>query len=149
MLVGNVLEKVNAEAVWELCANKLADAIRDIWLKNTGEHVSKWNSAFSEDSAALQGLRDEGFLDLVGLDYIFKWWGASDSEQLAGELDVIWKLLKNDGSGAAVTCYRTWIRLAKRDFLLGLYPDETAKREVSRMALRDAFQQWNKLFQKI
>ncbi len=145
MLIGNVLEKTTAESAWELCADKLADRIRDIWQKKAKLGLSRWEEAFSEDAEALPGLREEGFRELVGLDYIFKWWGATDSDELAGEIDVIWKLADEEN----ITCYRTWVKLAERDFILGLYKDERAKREANRKAFRDAFAQWKELFEKL
>lgn len=145
MLVGNVLERTNAEYAWQLCADRLADWVRDIWLDNRKQKIQKWEEALPEDPAALAGLREEGFTELVGLDYIFKWWGADDSDSLAGEIDVIWKVADKKGD-AAVTCYRSWIRLAERDFILGLYSEEPAKREYNRKEFRSAFGQWLELF---
>lgn len=146
MLIGNVLEKMKAEAAWQLCADKLADTTRNIWQKNKAEGLTKWETDLSEEAAALPGMREEGFRGLVGLDYIFKWWGSDDSDGLAGEIDVIWKVISEDGD--AIATYRTWIKLADRDFILGLYKDEAAKRDANRAAFRDAFAQWKKLFDK-
>lgn len=145
MLIGNVLEKTNAESAWELCADKLADRVRDEWLDNSKKGLKKWEETFSEDAAALPGLREEGFGDLVGLDYIFKWWGAQDADELAGEIDVIWKVATEE----QIVCYRTWVKLAERDFVLGLYREERAKREENRKAFRAAFAQWKGLFEKL
>jgi len=145
MLIGNVLEKTTAESAWELTADKLADRIRDIWQEKGKLGLVRWEEAFAEDAAALPGLREEGFKDLVGLDYIFKWWGANDSDELAGEIDVIWKLAGEE----SIACYRTWIKVAERDFILGLYKDERAKREAARKAFREAFAQWKVLFEKL
>ena len=142
MLIGNVLEKTPAEAAWQLCADKLADAVRTCWQENTGKGEKQWEDAWHEDPAAMQGLRAEGFKGLVGLDYIFKWWGAPDSEELAGVVDVIWKVMSDDG----IATYRTWIKLAERDFVLGLYREEGAKRQKNREGFRDAFAQWRELF---
>lgn len=148
MLIGNVLEKTSAEWAWQLCADKLADQVRDSWLVNQKKGVKNWEIGFSEDPGALPGLQKEGFKGLVGLDYIFKWWGAEDSDGLAGEVDVIWKVIgENDDD--SVICYRSWVKLAERDFILGLYKDERSKREVNREAFRDAFAQWKELFAKI
>ncbi len=152
MLVGNVLEKTPAEAAWQVCAYKLADQIRTSWQDHMSAGDRKWEDSFSEDPIALLGLRAEGFEGLVGLDYIFKWWGAEDSDGLAGELDVMWKIIRDenaDGTVDGVNCYRTWIKLAERDFILGLYKDEPAKREANRNAFRDAFAQWKNLFAKL
>lgn len=145
MLIGNVLEKTTAESAWELCADKLADRIRDIWQEKTKLSAVRWEEAFAEDAQALPGLREEGFGNLVGLDYIFKWWGANDSDELAGEIDVIWKVAGEDN----IVCYRSWLKVAERDFILGLYKDERSKREVNRNAFREAFAQWKELFEKL
>lgn len=145
MLIGNVLEKTSAESAWELCADKLADGIRDIWLDKRKLGLTRWQEALTADTTALPGLREEGFGNLVGLDYIFKWWGAEDSEELAGEIDVIWKLAGEE----EITCYRSWIKLAERDFILGLYKEERDKREANRKAFREAFAQWKALFGKL
>ena len=144
MLIGNVLEKTPAETAWQLCADKLADWLRNSYLDHSGRGDKKWEEATHEDPAALQGLREEGFGAVVGLDYILKWWGGRDSEELAGQLEVVWKLVDGDG----VACYKTWIKLAERDFILGLYRDEGGKREATRAELRRAFDQWRKLFQE-
>ena len=149
MLVGNVLEKTPAEAAWQLCAAKLADQVRTSWQDHTKAGDQKWEDTFHEDPNALIGLRAEGFKGLVGLDYVFKWWGAEDSEALAGELDVMWKTIRDDdddGDADGVNCYRTWIKLAERDFILGLYREEPAKRTANREAFQDAFRQWRELF---
>ncbi|MCC8357220.1 MAG: hypothetical protein LJU34_05135 [Oscillospiraceae bacterium] len=145
MLIGSVLEKMDAECAWQLCADKLADSVRNSWQKNTAGRVSKWEDAFSEDVTALAGLREEGFTNLVGLDYIFKWWGAKDDEELAGQVDVVWKVASDEG----VSTYHSWIKLAERDFILGRYREERAKRDANRAAFRDAFAQWRKLFEQI
>jgi len=148
MLVGNILEKMKAEYAWQLCADKLADSIRDIWLAKTEEGSLGWEVGLSEDPNALGGLREEGFGDIVGLDYIFKYWGATDSDALAGEIDVIWKLVGSDEDDGNIRCYRTWLKVADRDFILGLYTSERDKREANRAAFRDAFAHWKTLFEK-
>ena len=143
MLVGNVLEKTDATAAWQLSADKLADWVRSVWQENTKLGLTAWEAGMPEDPAAFAGLREEGFKDLVGLDYIFKWWGGKgDSDALAGQVDVIWKIIESDG----VATYRTWIKIAERDFILGLYKEEGAKREKNREAFREAFAQWKELF---
>lgn len=145
MLIGNVLEKTPSDAAWQLSADKLADWVRTSFLDHKKQGSEKWEDAMHEDPAVLPGLREEGFEGLVGLDYIFKWWGAGDPEALGGEIDVLWKTVapsEQDG----VRCYRTWIKLAERDFTLGLYPEERVKRERTREAFREAFAQWRKLF---
>ena len=142
MLISNILEKAPAEAAWQLCADKLADWVRSGYLSHKEAKDTKWEDVMHEDPAALPGLREEGFTGVVGLDYIFRWWGAQDSEELAGQLDVIWKVVEGKG----VSCYRSWIKLAERDFILGLYKEEGHKREANRAAFRDAFNQWRGLF---
>lgn len=144
MLVSNVLEKTPAETAWQLCADKLGDWVRTSWQEHEKLGVKQWEDTMHEDPAALPGLREEGFSGLVGLDYILKWWGSSDSEALAGQLDVIWKTM----NGESVVCYKTWIKLAERDFIFGLYREEGAKRDANRAAFRDAFAQWRSLFEK-
>ena len=144
MLVGMTLEKTEAVTARQLCAYKLADWVRSSWLGHQHDGIEKFEDAISEDPAALQGLRAEGFANLVGVDYIFKWWGAADSEGLAGVVDVIWKTM--DLENGAVLCYRTWIKLAERDFTLALYREEGAKREFNRRAFGEAFDQWLALF---
>ena len=141
MLIGNVLEKTPAEAAWQLCADKLADWVRTSFLEHRSAGHKKWEDATHEDPAALPGLREEGIAGLVGLDYILKWWGSEDAAALAGQLDVVWKIMDGDG----LVCYKTWIKLAERDFILGIHKEEGAKREANRAAFRDAFVQWQKL----
>ena len=145
MLIGNVLEKTTAEAAWQLCADKLADRVRDKWQENAKGGLKKWEETFSEDEAAIPGLREEGFANLVGVDYMFRWWGGTDSEELAGQVDVIWKI----ATEAEIYCYRTWVKLAERDFVLGLYREERDKRAANREAFREAFAQWKGLFEKL
>ncbi len=145
MLIGKVLEKTQAEKAWQVCADKLADRIRNLWQNNTSLGLTQWEESLSEDPNALAGLREEGFKDLVGIDYIFKWWGGTDSEELAGEINVIWKLGAADG----IHCYRSWLKIAERDFILGLYKNEREKREANRAAFRDAFAAWQALFAQL
>lgn len=142
MLIGKVLEKTRAEQAWQVCADKLADNIRNIWQTNTKLGLHQWEESLSEEPIALSGLREEGFKDLVGVDYIFKWWGSEDSEELAGEINVIWKV----GTDEGINCYRSWLKIAERDFILGLYKTEREKREANRAAFRDAFAAWQELF---
>lgn len=143
MLIGNVLEKTTTESAWQICADKLADHVRNIWLEQTNTGSKRWEDAFSEDPAALPGLREEGIHNLAGLDYIMKWWGGEDSDSLAGEIDVIWKIAEEHGG---IACYRTWIKLAERDFTFPLYTEESEKRRENRKNFRAAFTQWNTLF---
>lgn len=152
MLIGSVLEKTPAESAWQLTADRLADWVRTSWLDHKKEGVAQWEDTMVEDPSALVGLRAEGFKGLVGLDYIFKWWGAGDSEELSGVVDVIWKVIRDDdadGDADGVNCYRTWIRLAERDFILGLYKEEGAKRQATRAEFREAFHLWRDLFKKL
>lgn len=139
------MEKTTAESALHLCSDKLADSIRNIWLENTKQGVVSWEKMLSEDPCALPGLREEGFESLVGLDYIFKWWGGQDSDDLAGEIDVTWKVIGKEEMDN-ILCYRTWIKVAERDFVLGMYPDERSKREVFRASFHRAFKQWRELF---
>ena len=145
MLISNVLEKTPAETAWQLCADKLADWVRTSWQEHTNAGVKQWEDSLHEDPAAIPGLREEGFKGLVGLDYIFKWWGGRDSEELSGQIDVIWKVIE-DGH---IACYKTWIKLAERDFILGIYRVEDGKREVNREEFRNAFAKWKGLFEQL
>lgn len=147
MLIGNNLEKTNAEYAWHLCADKLADTIRDIWLTNTGMGREKWETGFSEDMNALPGLCEEGFVDLVGLDYIFKWWGGKKTDDFAGEISVIWKLARGNNE-TCISCYRTWIKATVGDFMLDECKGEYEKREVTRATFRQAFALWKDMFEK-
>ena len=65
MLIGNVLEKTNAEAAWQLCADKLGDWVRTSWQDHVKAGDKQWEDAFHEDPNALPGLRVEGFKGLV------------------------------------------------------------------------------------
>ncbi len=142
MLVSNVLEKTPAEAAWQLCADKLADWTRTAFMDHLNAGDKQWEEVTHEDPAALTGLREEGFGNVVGLDYILKWWGNRDSEELAGQIDVIWKVME----GNQIACYKSWIKLAERDFILGIYKTEGARREAFRKEFRDAFAGWKTLF---
>ena len=146
MLLGSIMEKTDAEAAWQLCADKLADWVRTCWQENEEKGVERWEETTHEDPAALPGLREEGFDGLVGLDYILKWWGTNDPDEPAGELDVIWKAT---GKSEGVTCYRTWAKLSVKDFILGVYKTEGAKRDANRAAFRDAFAQWRAMYAKL
>ena len=145
MLIGNVLEKSSAQSAMQLCADKLADSVRSTWQEHRKRRDPQWDEGWPEDPIAMGGLREEGFKGLVGMDYILKWWGAKDSEDLAGVLEVIWKVAEED----AISCYRTWIKLSEQDFILGLYREEGDKREKNREAFREAFAQWHALFQTL
>ena len=145
MLISSVLEKTPAEAAWQLCADKLADWVRTSYLEHLNAGARQWEDAMHEDPAALVGLREEGFGHIVGLDYVLKWWGSRDSEELAGQLDVIWKVMEGD----SISCYKSWIKLAERDFILGVQKTEAGKREATRAEFREAFAQWRKLFSRL
>ncbi len=148
MLVGNILEKTEAFCAWQVCADRLADWMRNTWQSHGNDRVPQWEDSTMEQSTAIPGLRSEGFDNLVSVDYILKWWGGKDSETLSGELNVIWKVFKPDNNSDSFECYRTWIRLAPRDFILGQYKSEMEKREANRAAVREAFHQWQALFIK-
>lgn len=144
MLIGSVFEKTSAVAAWELCADKLGDWVRNIWQRNTVAGFPQWEVSEIEDPAAIPGLRAEGFTGLVGIDYIFKWWGSQGNDDLAGIVEVIWKVMPEDSE--AITCYKTWVKLAERDFILGLQNSEPAKREANRAEFRRAFARWKEFY---
>lgn len=146
MLIGSVLEKTDAESAWQLSADKTADWVRTCWQENEKHENEQWEKTLHENPVALGGLREEGFPGLVGLDYIFKWWGENSPDEPAGELDAIWKILDKSG---AIACYRSWIKLNMSDFMLGVYETEDTKRMVNREAFRKAFLQWRNLFLQI
>lgn len=146
MLVGITLEKSEAICAWQICADRLADWMRNTWLNHEAVCDAQWEDATTEQATAIPGLQSEGFQNLVSVDYILKWWGSNDLEELSGELNVVWKICKVDETGSHFECYRTWIRLAPRDFVLGQYRNEFEKREANRAAVREAFHQWQELF---
>lgn len=145
MLIGNVMEKTPAEYAWHLCADKLADTIRDNWLMNTALGHDKWETTFTEDINALPGLCEEGFNDLVGIDYIFKWWGGKKPSDLGGEISVIWKIAR-DNEETHISCYRSWIKLTVGDFAMKEYDGEYEKREAMKASFREAFALWKNLY---
>ena len=59
-------------------------------------------------------------------------------------METVWKVKSEDS--ASIDCYKTWIRLADRDFILGIQPTEPAKREANRAEFRKAFAQWKDLY---
>lgn len=140
MQIGTTFDKTNAVSAWELCADKLADWVRSCWQENTDQGRAQWEEATVEDPAAMMGMREEGFTGLIGIDYIFKWWGSNDHDDLAGVVEVVWKIKTADT--ASVDCYKTWVRLADRDFVLGLQRTEPEKREFNRSEFRKAFALW-------
>ena len=144
MLIGTVFEKASAVSAWELCANKLADWVRNTWLQNTESGILQWEATQIEDPAAIPGLREEGFAGLVGIDYIFKWWGSQGSDDLAGIVEVVWKVKGEECE--PISCYKTWLKLAERDFILGLQSSEPARREFNRAEFCKAFARWKELY---
>lgn len=142
MLIGNVMERTERVTAAENMANRLADKVRNIWQQNQHEGRARWEENFYEDPEGISFLRSESFPNLQGIDYILKWWGNSDSDGLAGELEVLWKVQEDSG----VAIFKTWIRLAERDFVLGAAGEESRKREINREAFRNAFAQWQKLY---
>lgn len=142
MLVSGVLEKTKKVTAAENMASRLADKVRNIWLDNRNAGREKWEENFYEDPDGVNFLRGESFPDLLGIDYIFKWWGSDDIEGLAGELEVLWKVQETGG----VSIYKSWIRFADRDFVLGTIREESQKREANRQEFRDAFASWQKLY---
>lgn len=144
MLIGKVIEKANVEYSWQIVANKLADLMRNIWLDNRSSGVNEWEQAFGEDPVNIEYMRKEGIKDLVNIEYIFKWWGGADSDELAGQLDVIWAF-GNPDTGKC-DYYATWIKLADRDFIVGAAGNEADKRELTRREINSAFASWIELF---
>jgi hypothetical protein len=144
MLVSEILEKNKHETAVENMANHLADRVRNIWLDNTNVGRTQWEENFYEGADAINFLRGESFPGLQGIDYIFKWWGNKDIEDLAGQLDVLWKVEDDQGVGV----YRTWIRFADQDFVLGAIREETQKREKFRQDFRDALERWQVLYKQ-
>ena len=144
MLISKVLEKTEKVTAAENMANRLADKVRNIWLENKQAGYERWEECFYEDPDGVNFLRSENFPKLQGVEYIFKWWGNEDVEGLAGELEVLWKV-QADGS---VDIYKTWIRLAPRDFILGTMKEESQKREATRKEFRKAFDAWQEIYVK-
>ena len=142
MLISEIMEKAAPMTAAENMANRLADKVRNIWLENRNAGQNQWEENFYEDPDGISFLRSESFPNLVGMDYIFKWWGNEDLEGLAGELEVLWKVRENN----EIEIYKTWIRFADRDFVIGTVREESAKREVNRRDFREAFAQWQKLY---
>ena len=142
MLISKILEKTERTTAAENMANRLADKVRNIWQQNQHEGRARWEENFYEDPEGVSFLRSESFPNLQGMDYIFKWWGNEDLDGLAGELEVLWKVKEDHG----ITIYKTWIRLAPRDFVLGTLKEESQKREATRQEFRKAFAQWQELY---
>lgn len=144
MLISEILEKTKQTTAAENMASRLADKVRNIWLDNRNAGQGKWEENFYEDPDGVSFLRGESFPGLLGIDYIFKWWGSDDLDGLAGELEVLWKVEEDHGVGI----YKTWIRFADRDFVLGTIREESQKRERNRQEFRAAFECWQKLYQE-
>lgn len=142
MLISEILEKTQKTTAAENMASRLADKVRNIWLDNRNAGRSKWEENFYEDPDGVNFLRGESFPGLLGIDYIFKWWGNDDIEGLAGELEVLWKVQEEH----EVSIYKTWIRFADRDFVMGTIREESQKREANRQEFRKAFEGWQKLY---
>ena len=144
MLIGKSIEKIPATTAAENMANRLADRIRNIWLDNTAAGLTQWEEDFYEDPDGIVFLRGESFPKLIGIDYIFKWWGSDDHEGLAGELEVLWKVAGDPG----VDLYKTWIRFGERDFIMGIKDAETERREWNRSEFRKAFAEWETYYRE-
>lgn len=142
MLISEVLEKTAKTTAAENMANRLADRVRNIWLECRNAGITEWEEAFFEDPDGIRFLAMESFPGLVGMDYIFKWWGSNDIEGLAGTLEVLWKVKGAEG----MEIYKSWIRFADRDFVLALMPTEDRKREENRKEFRKAFELWQKAY---
>ena len=144
MLVSKSMERIPSMTASENMADRLADRMRNIWLGKRAVGLDRWEENFFEDPDGVAFLRRESYPGLIGIDYIFKWWGANgDLDGLAGELEVLWKVEENQG----VSLYKTWIKLADRDFVMGTIPEESAKRVANRQEFRAAFAQWQKIYQ--
>lgn len=139
------MEKTPRTIAQENMANRLADRIRDIWLTNRSHGREQWEETFYEDTDGISFLRDESFPHLQGIDYIFKWWGAEAVDGLSGELEVLWKVKAPEG----MNIYKTWIRFADRDFVLGEYSTEERRRAANREAFRGAFAEWQQIYAEI
>ena len=142
MLIGEVMERTPKVSAAENMANRLADRVRNLWLTCTGSGRSPWEENFSEDPDGVVHLAEESFPGLKGIDYIFRWWGGEDLDDLAGDLEVLWK---TDASGS-MEIYKTTIRFANRDFVMGNRSTETKKREAFRADFRSAFAKWEKAY---
>lgn len=126
-------------------STRLADKVRNIWLENIDAGNTKWEKNFYEDPDGVRFLRSESFPNLEGIDYIFKWWGNEEYDGLAGELEVLWKVKRESG----IEIYKSWIRFADRDFVLGAVQEESRKREVTRGEFQSAFAAWQKQYEQI
>ena len=144
MLIGTVMEETPQVSAMENMANRLSDRIRNIWLRNTGLGLHGWEESFFEDPDGVAFLREESFPDLQGIDYIFKWWNSDDAQGLAGCVEVLWKVRREE----AMKIYKTTLRLAIQDFQKGAVSTEEKKREAWRAEFREAFAIWHELYLK-
>ncbi len=144
MLISERLEKTPSVVAAENMANRLADNIRNCWLGKREQGVDRWEENFFEDPDGVRFLRGEAFPNLQGIDYIFKWWGGKEIDALSGELEVLWKVIVPETGRMEI--YKSWIRFADRDFVLGAYPTEPQKREANRAEFRKAFQKWKDFY---
>lgn len=142
MLVGKIMEAIPAATAADNMANHLADQIRNIWLENTNAGIDRWEVNLYEDARGVEFLRRESFPGLIGLDYIFRWWGHEDPDGLAGDVEVLWKVQTDTG----VKMFKTTIRFGERDFTLSLKQAESQKREQFRAEFREAFRSWKALY---
>ena len=142
MLIGEVMERTPYVTAAENTANRLADRVRNIWLRNMGTGITEWEENFYEDPDGVFFLREEDFPALQAIDYLFKWWNGEDVDTLAGELEVLWKVRR----GGGIQIYKTVIRFAQRDFIRGNILEERRKREANRAEFREAFATWHKLY---
>ena len=142
MLIGEVMEKTPRVSAMENMANRVADRVRNTWLDKKAQGMKAWEVNFFEDPDGIVFLRDCGFPGLVGIDYIVRWWGAKDSDELAGDVQLLWKVRGADD----MDIYKTTIRLAERDFVMGTIATEQGKREAFRANFRKAFEIWQGLY---
>ncbi|MCD8322344.1 MAG: hypothetical protein LUC89_05595 [Oscillospiraceae bacterium] len=148
MQIGKSMDPSESYYAWQLTANHLADEIRNIWLENSRKGLIRWDEQFSEEPDPLAGMREEGFRNLVGLDYIFCWDRSDAMDEFPGELSVIWKI-GTDLEDKPIRCYKTWVKLQEQDFTLPLLKDEPHKREKTREGFRNAFSQWREMYLSI
>lgn len=142
MLIGKVLELTPTVTAAENMSARLADRVRNYWLNHNKAGDTRWEENFYEDADGVAFLRDEDFLNLQGIDYILRWWGGSGGDDLAGDLEVLWKMAAPDG----MRIYKTTIRFAERDFPIGPFRRETDHRDEMKTQFREAFKLWKELY---
>lgn len=142
MLVSKVFEKTPKVSASENMSARLADRVRNIWLSSTNKGREPWEENFAEDPEGIAFFREECMPGLQGIDYIFRWWGSDDLEELAGDLEVLWKIYQDSN----MEIYKTTIRFANQDFVMGGIPTESKKREAFKQEFRKAFDSWIKLY---